>query len=156
MILILNTTKLTKDNGEIGDFLVEKGHVTIIVGKTKEGYIKEGTILIKMKVSNIIRCVIAVSLFCYACGNPYEVDIPHWDYEDEDDDIDFFCSEEDDDTVLDTSWRDFCEDGSEYFIYPEDYDTEEDYIEALETAKENFEDVITKLNLKESDKYVIC
>ncbi|MBQ8534898.1 MAG: DUF5011 domain-containing protein [Bacilli bacterium] len=35
-----NTTKLTKDNGEIGDFLVEKGHVTIIVGKTKEGYIK--------------------------------------------------------------------------------------------------------------------
>ena len=38
-----------------------------------------------MKVSNIIRCVIAVSLFCYACGNPYEVDIPHWDYEDEDD-----------------------------------------------------------------------
>ena len=38
-----------------------------------------------MKVSNIIRCLIAVSLFCYACGNPYEVDIPHWDYEDEDD-----------------------------------------------------------------------
>ena len=61
------------------------------------------------------------------------------DYEDEDDDIDLFCSEEDDDTVLDTSWRDFCEDGSEYFIYPEDYDTEEDYIEALETAKEEAE-----------------
>lgn len=35
-----NTTNLTKDNGEIGDFLVEKGHVTIIVGKTNEGYIK--------------------------------------------------------------------------------------------------------------------
>lgn len=58
------------------------------------------------------------------------------DYED---DTDLLCSEEDDNTVLDTSWRDFCEDGSEYFIYPEDYDTEEDYIEALETAKEEAE-----------------
>ena len=35
-----DTTKLTKDNGQIGDFLVEKGHVTIIVGKTEQGYIK--------------------------------------------------------------------------------------------------------------------
>ena len=35
-----DTVKLTKDNGQIGDFLVEKGHVTIIVGKTNEGYIK--------------------------------------------------------------------------------------------------------------------
>lgn len=35
-----DTTKLTKDNGQIGDFLVQKGHVTIIVGKTEQGYIK--------------------------------------------------------------------------------------------------------------------
>lgn len=35
-----NTKQLTKDNGEIGDFMVQTGHVTIIVGKTNEGYIK--------------------------------------------------------------------------------------------------------------------
>lgn len=35
-----SSTKLTKDNGKIGDFLVEEGHTTIIVGKTDKGYIK--------------------------------------------------------------------------------------------------------------------
>lgn len=35
----------------------------------------------------------------------------------------------------DTSWRDFCEDGWEYGVAPEDYDTEEEYEDALEEAK---------------------
>ena len=35
-----SSTKLTKDNGKIGDFLVEEGHTTIIVGKADKGYIK--------------------------------------------------------------------------------------------------------------------
>ena len=33
------------------------------------------------------------------------------------------------------SWRDTCEDGSEYFLYPEDFETEEEYNEALQEAK---------------------
>ncbi len=36
----------------------------------------------------------------------------------------------------DNSWRDYCEDGSEYGIFPEDYETELDYEIALEEAKE--------------------
>ena len=35
----------------------------------------------------------------------------------------------------DDGWRDDCEDGWEYGLYPEDYETEEDYMEALEEAK---------------------
>ena len=40
----------------------------------------------------------------------------------------------------DDSWREDCEDGSEYGLDPEDYDSEEEYEEALEEAqeKENF------------------
>ena len=34
----------------------------------------------------------------------------------------------------DDSWRDFCEDGSEFGIDPYDYDTEEEYEEALQEA----------------------
>ncbi len=45
---------------------------------------------------------------------------------------------DDDDTDLD--WRDFCEDGSEYNVNPYDYDTEEEYEEALADAKEDAED----------------
>ena len=37
----------------------------------------------------------------------------------------------------DYSWRDYAEDGSEYDIYPEDYETEEDYLFDLEIAKED-------------------
>lgn len=37
---------------------------------------------------------------------------------------------------VDTSWRVFCEDGSKFDIDPEDYETEEEYEEALEEAKE--------------------
>lgn len=40
--------------------------------------------------------------------------------------------------MFDDSWRDFCEDGSDYDIDPEDYDTEEEYMEALEEAKEEY------------------
>ncbi len=32
-------------------------------------------------------------------------------------------------------WRETCEDGSEYSIFPEDYETEEEYMEALEEAQ---------------------
>ncbi len=35
----------------------------------------------------------------------------------------------------DYRWREFCEDGSEYGVDPEDYETEEEYEEALEEAK---------------------
>ena len=44
--------------------------------------------------------------------------------------------DDDDDDTVDTSWRDFCEDGSEFDIDPEDYETEEEYEEALAEAKE--------------------
>lgn len=35
----------------------------------------------------------------------------------------------------DDNWRIFCEDGSDYGLYPEDFDSEEDYLEALAEAK---------------------
>ena len=35
----------------------------------------------------------------------------------------------------DYSWRSYCEDGSEFCIFPEDYETEEEYEEALNEAK---------------------
>lgn len=41
-----------------------------------------------------------------------------------------------DDDLVDTSWREYCEDGSEFDIDPEDYETEEDYDEALAEAKQ--------------------
>lgn len=41
----------------------------------------------------------------------------------------------DGDDYVDTSWRDFCEDGSELGVYPEDFDTEEEYEEELESAR---------------------
>ena len=41
-----------------------------------------------------------------------------------------------DDDTIDTSWRDFCEDGSEFDLDPEDFETEEEYEAALEEAKE--------------------
>lgn len=44
----------------------------------------------------------------------------------------------DDDDIADTSWRDYCEDGSEFDIDPNDYETEYEYEEALEEAKEKY------------------
>ena len=35
----------------------------------------------------------------------------------------------------DYSWRSYCEDGSEFCVFPEDYETEEEYEEALNDAK---------------------
>ncbi|MDO4343351.1 MAG: hypothetical protein Q4C50_00975 [Eubacteriales bacterium] len=58
----------------------------------------------------------------------------HHDYSD--DDIDYSILDDDDDYSVDTSWRDFCEDGSEFDLAPEDYETEEEYEEALAKAKE--------------------
>ena len=49
--------------------------------------------------------------------------------EDDDDDSYLYDDEED------YSWRDFCDDGSEYGISPEDYEEEWEYEEALEEAK---------------------
>ena len=34
----------------------------------------------------------------------------------------------------DYSWRDICDDGSEYGIDPEDYETEDEYLDALSEA----------------------
>ena len=45
-------------------------------------------------------------------------------------DLDF-----DSDYERDTSWRDSCEDGSDYDVSPEDFETEEEYEEALHEAK---------------------
>lgn len=39
------------------------------------------------------------------------------------------------DEEQDDSWRDFCEDGSAYGLDPEDYETEEEYEDALEEAR---------------------
>ena len=66
-------------------------------------------------------------------------DKPHTDYSDDNsyhpvaDDDDDICSSRD---SIDTSWRDFCEDGSKYDIDPEDYESEEEYEDALAEAKE--------------------
>ena len=49
--------------------------------------------------------------------------------EDDDDDSYLYDDEED------YSWREFCDDGSEYGISPEDYEEEWEYEEALEEAK---------------------
>ena len=45
-----------------------------------------------------------------------------------------------DDDEEDCAWRDFCEDGSDYGISPEDYETEEEYEEALEEARYGWRD----------------
>lgn len=42
--------------------------------------------------------------------------------------------------VIDNSWRDFCEDGSEYGVELEDYETEEEYEEALTEEKYGWRD----------------
>ena len=48
----------------------------------------------------------------------------------------YHSAHDDDYDTIDTSWRDFCEDGSEFDLDPEDYATEEEYEEALDEAKE--------------------
>ena len=41
---------------------------------------------------------------------------------------------------VDDSWRDYCEDGSEYDIDPDDYETEGEYEEAIQEAKDSWRD----------------
>lgn len=43
----------------------------------------------------------------------------------------------------DDNWRDDVEDGTEYLLDPSDYDTEEDYLEALDEAKYGWRDLAT-------------
>ena len=38
-------------------------------------------------------------------------------------------------SIKDYSWREYTEDGSDYDIFPEDYETEEEYLDALEDAQ---------------------
>lgn len=54
-----------------------------------------------------------------------------------DDADDDFSLDEDLDIIpsKDYSWRSYCEDGTEFCIFPEDYETEEEYEEALNKAK---------------------
>lgn len=65
------------------------------------------------------------------------------DCSEEKDDGDFYF---DDDLGLgpdgeeDISWRSFCEDGSEYGIFPEEFETEEEYEDALCKRKKEAED----------------
>lgn len=42
--------------------------------------------------------------------------------------------------AADNSWKNFCEDGDEYDVDPEDYDSEEEYEEALTEAKYSWQD----------------
>ena len=56
----------------------------------------------------------------------------------EDDSLDEFV---DDEASSVHDWRLYCEDGSDYGIDPDDYDTEEEYLEALEEAKLAYDDV---------------
>lgn len=58
----------------------------------------------------------------------------HHDYSSDYIDHSIFGDDNDD---IDTSWREFCEDGSDFDLDPEDYETEEEYEEALEEAQEN-------------------
>ena len=44
------------------------------------------------------------------------------------------------DDAPDTSWREFCEDGSDVFIDSEDYETEDEYNEALQEARSAWRD----------------
>lgn len=53
-------------------------------------------------------------------------------YDDDDDD--------DDDDNDDDDWRDNVEDGTEYLLDPDDYDNEDEYLEALEEAKYGWRD----------------
>jgi len=45
-----------------------------------------------------------------------------------------------DDEETDYEWRDFCEDGSSFGVFPEDYETEDEYELALEEAKYGWRD----------------
>lgn len=73
----------------------------------------------------------------YSSGGLYSGSNVLYDSADEDDFLDDeFVDPVDSSVALrDDSWRLYCEDGSDYDIYPEDFDSEEDYLEALAEAK---------------------
>lgn len=57
---------------------------------------------------------------------------------------------------LDDNWKLYCEDGSAYGIAPNDYDLEEDYIEALEEAKLAYDELNAEANnLSKTDTFTI-
>lgn len=61
--------------------------------------------------------------------------------EEDDSDSDFDSDLFDDTDNSDKyEWRIFCEDGTEYGVYPEDYETEEEYADALDEAKYGWRD----------------
>ena len=57
------------------------------------------------------------------------------DIDDFDDDFDSYSYSDSQSNQPDTSWRDTCEDGYEYGLDPQDYDEEEEYLDALNEAK---------------------
>lgn len=61
----------------------------------------------------------------------------HHDYSSDYIDHSIFGDDNDD---VDTSWREFCEDGSDFDLDPEDYETEEEYEEALREAQTAWRD----------------
>lgn len=61
----------------------------------------------------------------------------HHDYSSDYIDHSIFGDDNDD---IDTSWREFCEDGSDFDLDPEDYETEEEYEEALREAQTAWRD----------------
>ncbi len=72
------------------------------------------------------------------------------------DDDDTSSDDFDDDWMFSSStnkyeWRETCEDGSEYGIDPEDYETEDEYLEALEEAQNAFEEN----NLEETSSSIV-
>ena len=57
------------------------------------------------------------------------------DIDDFDDDFDSYSYSDSQSNQPDTSWRDTCEDGYEYGLEPQEYDEEEEYLDALNEAK---------------------
>ena len=62
------------------------------------------------------------------------------DSDDFDDDLDFIGKSDSYSDEPESSWRDTCEDGSEYGLDPQDYDNEDEYLDALNEAKYEWRD----------------
>lgn len=62
------------------------------------------------------------------------------DSDDFDDDLDFIGESDSYSDEPDSSWRDTCEDGSEYGLDPQDYDNEDEYLDSLNEAKYEWRD----------------
>lgn len=66
-----------------------------------------------------------------------------------------FVEEEEVDEELDDEyeWRRYCEDGSEYGLYPDDYETKEEYKAALREAKYGWRDICEDMSVYGIDPY---